>query len=313
MIDGRIKLRHIACFLEVAARGGFGRAAEALALTQPAVSKAIGELEETLGVTLFERGRGGAVLTPHGDAFRMHAAAARAALTRGLETIAEARGGVGRLIAIGVLPTATTGLMPRAVARAKADGLAATIRVEAGPNDWLLSRLREGRLDLVVGRLAGAEAMRGLAFEHLYSEEIVAVARAGHPLAQGATIGGAPTGGAPIGLSDLAPFTLLLPTADSIIRPEVDRLFLAEGVTRTTDLIETVAPAFGRAYVRGTEAVWIISRGVVAEDLAAGDLVRLPLSSALPGGPVGLTTRVGGPLDGAVAMLAAAVRQAAEG
>lgn len=302
MIDARIKLRHLACFLEVAARGGFGRAAEALSLTQPAVSKAIAELEETLGVSLFERGRSGAVLTAQGEAFRVHAGAAQAALRRGLETVAEARGGAGTLVAVGVLPTVSTGLMPRAVARAKADGLAATLRVEAGPNDWLLGRLREGRLDLVVGRLASAEAMRGLAFEHLYSEEIVAVARPGHPLAHGGAIG----------LSDLSPHTLLLPTAGSIIRPEVDRLFLAEGVSRRADVIETVAPAFGRAYVRGSDAVWIISRGVVAEDLEAGDLVDLPLSSPLPGGPVGLTTRVDGPIDGAVAMLAAAIRHAAE-
>lgn len=302
MIDGRIKLRHVACFLEVAARGGFGRAAEGLNLTQPAVSKAIGELEETLGVTLFERGRSGAVLTPQGEIFRAHAGAARAALRRGLEQIAEARAGAGVVVAIGVLPTVSTGLMPRAVARAKAGGLVATIRVEAGPNDWLLGRLREGRLDLVVGRLASAEAMRGLAFEHLYSEEIVAVVRPGHPL----------TTGRPIGLADLAPYTLLLPTSGSIIRPEVDRLFLAEGVARERDVIETVAPSFGRAYVRSSDAVWIISRGVVAEDVEEGTLVRLSLSAPLPGGPVGLTTRAGSPLDAAAEALARAIRHAAE-
>lgn len=303
MIDGRIKLRHIACFLEVAARGGFGRAADALHLTQPAVSRAIGELEQTLGVTLFERGRSGAVLTPQGETFRAHAGAARAALRRGLDLVAQARSGAGTVVAVGVLPTVATGLMPRAVAGAKADGLAATIRVESGPNDWLLGRLREGRLDLVVGRLAAAEAMRGLAFEHLYSEEIVAVARPGHPLATGRTIG----------LAELAPFTLLLPTAGSIIRPEVDRLFLAEGVARDGDVIETVAPSFGRAYTRASDAVWIISRGVVAEDLGEETLVRLPLSGLLPGGPVGLTTRAGSPVAGAVEALARAIRRAADG
>lgn len=301
MIDGRIKLRHIACFLEVASRGGFGRAAEALHLTQPAVSKAIGELEATLGVGLFERGRSGAVLTPQGETFRSHAGAAQAALRRGLEQVAQTRSGTGAVVAVGVLPTVSTGLMPRAVARAKHDGLEATIRVEAGPNDWLLGRLREGRLDLVVGRLASADAMRGLAFEHLYSEEIVAVARPGHPLATGQ----------PIGLSDLAPHTLLLPSAGSIIRPEVDRLFLAEGVARGGDVIETVAPSFGRAYVRTSDAVWIISRGVVGEDLDEGTLVRLPLSSLLPGGPVGLTTRVGTPASAGTEALARAIRDAA--
>ena len=300
MIDGRMKLRHIACFLEVAARAGFGRAAEGLHLTQPAVSRAIRELEDILGAPLFERGRGGAVLTAQGEAFRAHAGAAYAELGRGVDTIAKAREG-GFVLAVGVLPTVAARVMPRAVLRAKEDGLTATVRIEAGPNEWLLERLKQGRLDLMVGRLAEPQAMIGLSFEHLYSEEVVAVARPGHPAANGR----------PARLSDLARLTLLIPTAGSIIRPEVDRLFLAEGMAKPQDVIETVAHPFARAYVRASDAVWIISFGVVAEDLREGALIRLPLSASVAGGPVGLTVRAGPPLSPAAQMLARAVRMTA--
>ncbi len=54
-IAGRSKNRQIACFLEVAERRSFVRSAEALHPTQPAVSKTIAELEDALGVVLFER------------------------------------------------------------------------------------------------------------------------------------------------------------------------------------------------------------------------------------------------------------------
>jgi LysR family pca operon transcriptional activator len=301
VIDGRMKLRHIACFLEVAARSGFGRAAESLHLTQPAVSRAVRELEDILGAPLFERGRGGAALTAQGEAFRAHAGAAYAELSRGVDTLAQAREG-GLLLEVGVLPTVAARVMPRAVLRAKEDGLTATVRIDAGPNEWLLERLKQGRLDLMVGRLAEPQAMIGLAFEHLYSEEIVAVARPGHPAA---------AGGQPVRLADLARLTLLLPSAGSIIRPEVDRLFLSEGLGKPADVIETVAHPFARAYVRASEAVWLISFGVVAEDLREGSLIRLPLSASIAGGPVGLTMRAGLPLSPPAQMLARAVRKVA--
>ena len=282
MIDGRMKLRHIACFLEVAARSGFGRAADALGLTQPAVSRAIAELEDILGAPLFERGRGGAVLTPQGIAFRTHAGAAFAELGRGIDTLRRPAAG-DVVLKVGALPTVAARIMPGAIRRAKEIGLDATIAIEAGSNGWLLDLLTEGRIDLVVGRLAEPKAMMGLTFEHLYSEPIVFVARRGHP---------ADTGH-PVGLVELARHPFIMPGPGSIIRPEIDRLFLMEGLAGPAERIETTDASFSRAYVGASDAVWVISHGVVAGDLDAGTLVRLPLSMSISGGPVGLTTRAG--------------------
>lgn len=302
MIDARIKLRHIACFLEVAARSGFGRAAEALHLTQPAVSRAIAELEDILGTPLFERGRGGAVLTGEGVAFRVHAGAAFAELGRGIDTLRRAGGGGGALV-LGALPTVAARIMPKAIQQAKAAGLTASIVIEAGPNGWLIDQLKQGGLDLVVGRLAEPQVMMGLAFEHLYSEPIVFVVRPGHPAATGR----------PVRLEDIARHTLIMPARGSIIRPEIDRLFIQEGIGRIDDRIETVEPQFSRAYVRASDAVWIISHGVVAGDLDEGTLVRLPLSASVSGGPVGLTTRAGHVPTPAAELLVRAVREVARG
>jgi len=300
MIDGRIKLRHIACFLEVAARSGFGRAAEALNLTQPAVSRAIAELEDILGTPLFERGRGGAALTPQGSAFRAHAGAAFAELGRGIDTLRQPAAGEVA-IRVGALPTVAARIMPRAVRRAKEAGLSATITIEAGPNGWLLDQLNESRLDLVVGRLAEPKAMLGLAFEHLYSEPIIFVARRGHP---------ADTGH-PVGLAELSRHPFIMPGQSSIIRPEIDRLFLVEGVAGPAERIETTDPSFSRAYVLANDAVWVISHGVVAGDLEAGTLVRLPTSTSVSGGPVGLTTRAGHAPSPQIEVLLGALREIA--
>src|SRR5258705_235592 len=60
----RIRLRHLQCFLAIVRTGTLGGAAQALSITQPAVTKTVNELEEILGTRLFVRGRRGATLTP---------------------------------------------------------------------------------------------------------------------------------------------------------------------------------------------------------------------------------------------------------
>lgn len=281
MLDPRIKLRHLSCFLEVTAQKSFGKAAKALALTQPAVSKAIAELEAILGTPLLERSRRGVFLTANGEVFRRYAGTAFASLREGVESVGRAERDGGLTISIGALPTVATRLVPAAVIAAKAEGLGATIRVLTGPNDYLLGRLKEGSLDIVVGRLSDPAMMQGLAFEPLYSEEIVFVVRNGHPLQHRS----------PVTLHDIAAYTVLFPIQGSIIRPDVERLMLGQGLTALPDTIETVSPSFGRRYTRMSDAVWIISRGVVLDDLEEGQLALLPVSIDRPTGAVGITTR----------------------
>ena len=62
-IDTRIKFRHLLCFLEIARQRSFAKAADALAVSQPAISKTLKELEEILEASLFERGKSGVSLT----------------------------------------------------------------------------------------------------------------------------------------------------------------------------------------------------------------------------------------------------------
>ncbi len=300
-ITGRIKYRQILCFLEVAERRSFVRAAEALHTSQPAISKTISELEETLGVALFERSRSGVRLTSYGEAFRLHGGASLAALRQGVESLVSARIGGGLRLSIGVLPTAAASVMPRAIKRAKDGGLAAIVYLATGGNDVLLKLLKEKRLDFVVGRFADVGLMRDLVFEHLYSEEIVLVGRAGHPLGVGRRVP----------LRAITDYTVLLPEPGSIIRPMVDTLLLSRGVSQIPDVIETTSPTFGRSYLRISDGIWIISRGVVADDIASGELVKLPIDVDAVTGPVGLTMRADAAPSLSVQIIRRAIRAVA--
>ncbi len=76
MLDPRIRLRHLRCFLETARLGSLSAAADVLNVSQPAVSKTIRELEEVLGKPLFDRSHRRLTMTAVGRVFQQHAGAA---------------------------------------------------------------------------------------------------------------------------------------------------------------------------------------------------------------------------------------------
>jgi LysR family pca operon transcriptional activator len=301
MIDRRIKLRHVECFLAIARLGSLKAACAELNLTQPAVSKTLRELEELLGAALMTRDRGGVRLSPEGAVFREFAGQSLAALRRGLDGVAELREGGGEALRVGSLPSVAARLMPAAVARFRALSPETRLHLRDGAHGALTADLRAGRLDMVIGRMGSAEMMQGLSFTQLYQERVVLVARAGHPLSRAAPDAAA-----------LGRWPVLYPPEGAAIRPLVDRWCLAQGLTGFADRIDCVSGAFGRNYLRASEALWFISEGVVAQDRADGQLVALALDLGLTAGPVGLMTRPETAPSRSQQLLVRALQEAAE-
>ncbi len=293
-----IGYRHLRCFIEVARLSSVGQAAEVLAISQPAVSKTLRELEARLGTALFDRVGRRLRLTEAGLLFQKHAGLSLSELDRGVRALRAPERHRRRLV-VGVLPTVATRIVPRAVLAFAEAVPGGALRVTTGPNWVLLSQLRDGSLELVVGRLAAPDEMRGLVFEQLLVEPVVAVVRPGHPLV------------AAPGLA-VTDFPLVLPPPRAVIRPAVERFFLSVGQEMPRALVESVSLAVGRGLVQASDAVWFISRGVVGEELRLGTVVALDLPG-LPqvAGPVGLTRRAGAEPEAEVAALMVALREAA--
>ncbi|NVK41122.1 MAG: pca operon transcription factor PcaQ [Oceanospirillaceae bacterium] len=301
MLENRIKYRHLQCFLEVARQRSVGRAADMLALTQPAVSKKLKELEEMLGVRLMERSKKGVELTQFGEMFLKYASASVAALREGADSIAQARQKGRTRLSVGVLPTVATSIMPQAVKALYDNDLGVTLNLVAGPNSQLLNQLRVGALDLVVGRLGAVDMMSGLSFQSLFSERVAFVVRSQHPLARTGALSAA-------AFSD---YTLLRPSPESAVAPAIERLLLAQGIATPKASIETISDSFGKEYIRQSDAIWVISRGVVARELSTGEFAELPLDTDDTQGPVGLTTRADVSPTPALQLLMNAIRDAA--
>lgn len=276
-----IKLRHIRAFLDIAAEGSLSGVARLRGLTQPALSRSLAELENLLGQPLFARQGRRLLLTDAGRLFRRHAMSAVEALEAGAAALRPGEGSAATLD-VGVLPTVAAGLFPPVALRFRALMPNVSLCVETGPNVWLLRRLREGSLDLMVGRMPAASDMADLAFEHLYEEPVVLCARAGHP-----------------GLSRpvrdlLRDHPLVLPSPDALIRRTVDDYLATLDLAGLRPAFETVSLAFGRGILMGSDALWFISRGVIAQEIARGDLVTIETGARFLSGAIGMTSRRSG-------------------
>ncbi len=278
-MDRRIKFRHLDAFSAIARARSFKAAAEQLNLTQPAISKTLKELEEILGVIVMERSRSGVALTPEGEVFLQFAEQSTAALRHGLRSIRAKSNAAGHL-KVGALPSVASSLIPDVVLAFTQKSPDTLVEIHEGPHHDLMARLRSGGLDLVVGRLGKSDTMVGLSFQQLYSEEVLIVANPDSPALK---------------IRDFAAldaFRVLYPPRDSAIRPLVARLLISQGVPLFRNRIETASPAFGRAVtVADPDTVWIISKGVVADDIAKGRLAPLKIDMTSTRGAVGIMSR----------------------
>lgn len=275
-IDTRIKFRHLVCFIEVARQGSLARAADKLAISQPALSKTLKELEALLQATLFVRSKSGATLTESGVAFLRYAGPSVQALREGVNSL---RSGEHEPITarLGVLSTVESMLIPEVVRRLHERHPALVVSVVTGPSAYLLSQLRVGELDLVVGRMTDSPQILGLSFEHLYSESMTLVVRSGHPLLSDAQA-----------QQHLQDYPLVLPLVGTTIRKFADSLFVQHGISPPRQRLETLSLVLSRRYVQCSEAIWVAPLDAVRQDLSRGDLAELQLGMREPGGSVGL-------------------------
>ncbi|SHL21124.1 pca operon transcription factor PcaQ [Halomonas caseinilytica] len=281
MLSPRIKLRHLQAFLEVAKHRSFARAAESLAITQPGVSKTIRELEDILGTELFERGAQGVALSQSGLTFLRHAGPAIRTLEEGISAVGDAHQGA-RWLRVGALSTVESHLLPTAIRRWQATQSAdrVGVNVVTGRSAFLLSQLRLGELDLVVGRMTEAREIRDLTFEHLYYEPLMLVVRAGHPLA----------GIEPLAPSRLTEFPWVIPPPQTTLRQQVDSFCVRHSLDLPAQLLETLSLPISHRYTQDGDAIWVAPREAVIDDLEAGRVVELALRLEQQGGSVGLCT-----------------------
>lgn len=168
-----LSMKQLRYFDALARAGHFGRAAEACAISQPALSVQIREMEETIGAALFERMARQVRLTGLGEAMAPRVRAILRAVDELQELSRVAQGPLSGRLRLGVIPTVAPYLLPAVVTHLAASHPGLDLRPREAVTGKLLADLREARLDAALLALPVSEP--ALTEVALFSEDFVLV------------------------------------------------------------------------------------------------------------------------------------------
>ncbi|KRB78773.1 MULTISPECIES: LysR family transcriptional regulator [unclassified Sphingomonas] len=264
-------------FLALADAGSFVTAAQATALSQPALHRSVRDLEQVIGVSLVERRGRGVTLSGAG---RRLARGIRLAASEIAAAIAETRPpgeGSGNIV-IGAMPLSRASLVPRAVAGLIAERPDVTLSIVEGSWRELIEPLREGVIDLMIGALRPV-VPPDLRQRPLIEDRPVVVAGAQHPLA----------GAAEVSRATLAAFPWAVAPPGSPLRAHWEELFA--GRTPPPRPIECGSVMVLRGLLTRGDFLTLLSPEQVALEVANGILafVGAPLAQCVR--TIGVTNR----------------------
>src|SRR5579862_4005835 len=299
-ITRKFRLRHVELIAELHDCRSILKAARRLSLTQPTVTKALRDVESTLGLKLFERTNRGLAPTPYGEIFARHAKIVLAQLRHAAEELESLRVGYSGKVTVGTLLAAAASILPDAIALLKKERPGVAISVSVGTYDLLMPALLAGDLDMVLGRLPEEGRSSALLYEEFYAEPVCLVTRRGHPLTRKRRLG----------LRDLTGEPWLLPLPETDLRRQVERAFVDAGVPLPRNVIESVSILTNRVLLRKSDSIAVMPYHVALDDVEQGLLAILPVKLKSIDSPVGVILRAPGKLPPAATALLECLRLA---
>ena len=220
-IGSRLKLRDLHILLAVVQAGSMSRAADRLAVSHPVVSKTIADLEHTLGVRLLDRTPQGAEPTAYGRALLACGTVVFDEMRRGVQEIAFLSDPTVGDLRIGTASPYVDGLVPGVIARLAERFPKIRFQVTEADAVTLCGRLRERKLDLVIGRVLTSIFGDDLISERLFDDRLHVVAGLESPWARRRKLSLTELGGEP----------WLMPETDNIAMALIADAFASAGLT----------------------------------------------------------------------------------
>jgi DNA-binding transcriptional LysR family regulator len=301
VLRSNIKLRHLQLVVALDEFRHVGRTAEFLSVTQPAVSRMLGEVEAMLGASLFSRSTRGSEPTVAGRSFIRFARSVLADYERTRDEMAALESGAAGRTRVGSMVVALPTLVAPSVEMLKAKSPGTTVLIDEGDLTHLLPKLRLGELDLFVGRLEPGYASPDLVTEALYVEPMVAVVAAGHGLAKLKKVEWKHLAGTPC----------VVPPPWASLRVKLEQEFYRHKLQPPVDVVETASFLGQVAFLKQRGAVAFMARSVGRHFQAQGFVQVLKLAVAVELPPVGLITVRGRPMTAVTANLVACLRKIA--
>ncbi len=299
----RLKARQLALLVALAERRSLRQAAADIAVSQPAATKLLHDLEDALGVRLFERASWGMEPTLFGETMIRYARGFLTDLTEAREELAALAAGTRGKLRVGAVTGAVPRLLVPALASVRRDGPGVRVYLLVNANEVLAAALRQGTLDLAIGALPAQEDAAAFHVEPLADEPLCVVARAGHRPRR--TAGGF--------AAAFARATWVLPPAGNPLRETADAWFAAAGRALPADLIETVSVVATIALLQQTDTMSILPVDLARHYEERGMLGRVEAALPPGGGRYALITRANRQLSPTALALRDALRATARG
>ncbi|HYG89466.1 MAG TPA: LysR substrate-binding domain-containing protein [Azospirillum sp.] len=278
----RLKIRQLKVVLAIAQHRSLSKASYALGISQPALTKALQDAEEVIGARLFDRLPRGVIPTAYGEVVLVRAEAILSELAQLGEELAEIASGAAGMVSIGVLPAASAGLLPGALARLRRSNPGLGVRVVEGLTRELLPMLAAGDIDVVVGRLYAPEAPDEFRREPLYQEPIVVLARSDHPVFDQPALTAA----------DLPRFELALPSSAQRLGRDIEEALMSMAVPLPPAAVRSTSLSLIRELVHDGNVLTILPALMLAGDLLRGTVRVVPIEILTPPRPAGLISLV---------------------
>jgi len=290
--------RRLRYFLAVYDHGSLGRAAAALNLTQPALSKSIHQLEGELKVKLFDRTPKGLVPTIYGDTLSLHARSVQSELRHAEREIALMTGAAKGEVRIGVTPSIALSVMPRVASIVYAERPGLELTVIEGLVQSHAPALRRGELDLFLGGWArGMDA--DLATEVVRGDTVAVCVREEHPLGRGR-----------VRLPQLLDYPWVLPPHTEFWLDHLDRTFVSAGLTPPQPALISNSASFVTSMVAGGDFVSYLPSLLVRPDGRAGRIASVNVPELTVPIDVNVTYRARTALPATVEAVIEAIRAA---
>jgi DNA-binding transcriptional LysR family regulator len=272
-----MEIRQLLHFLAAVEHGSFHKAAEALNVSQPALTKSIRRLETTLGLTLFERHTRGISPTPYGYALASHGALIATDLRHAVQVVKDMQRAVLGTIRIGAGPSMGVALLPAVTSALLTQQPGIRLQVRNGLNDTLLAALQRGELDFAITSMPGGSSLSAvLHHERLYNDTVVIVAARRHPLARRT-----------VSAEALLPFNWAMPRQNVLTRSRLEEFFMVRNLPLPTVSAETDSILYLQEVIARTHLLSYVPATLVAERT----LTRLKVPGSVWHRPVSVSYR----------------------
>lgn len=226
-----LKMGELRVFVAVLEHRSFRKAAAVLHLTQPAVTKAIAGLEDTLGVKLFDRLSNGVEPTVHGRSFAPRATAIFDELRRAAQDLTLVSSGAKGSLRVGTVPMPAIPFLPVAINRLVDAHPGIFMSVVEERETELLDRLRKRDIEVAILRLSLIEPGDDMVAAPLFDERLCVVAGKDHPLASRTRLH----------WPELLQERWVMPPADCYFYEHVQRTLARLGMPMPRQMVETAS------------------------------------------------------------------------